>query len=288
MPSRFVSLGILIYWSIAAFCLLTWDVIPEFTVGYPPDLRAIALAGDSIKPARWSVQVIDDSQSPDQRRSVGEAVTHSSRRRDGWFELSSRVDLDAGGLLRGTPFAARASMKVVVNSLYRVDPSGNLSSFDIDVKSRESAEALLTVRGDRKGMEMRIVSKGPVPILDQDRTFAYEPRAVVHDILGPLDRLPGLHVGQKWESLVVNPFSGQVQTIRAEVTRRGLINWDGNPVSTFEVMQYMGPLTTRTWVATDGVILRQEVPIPFVRLVLERRPDPEAALLLPPKRVPAS
>ena len=33
MPSRFVSLAILIYWSIAAFCLLTWDVIPELTLG---------------------------------------------------------------------------------------------------------------------------------------------------------------------------------------------------------------------------------------------------------------
>ena len=42
MPSRFVSLAILIYWSIAAFLLLTWDVIPELTQGYPPNLRAIA------------------------------------------------------------------------------------------------------------------------------------------------------------------------------------------------------------------------------------------------------
>ena len=45
MPSRFVSLIILIYWSVAAFCLLTWDVLPEMTSGYPPDLRAITLAG---------------------------------------------------------------------------------------------------------------------------------------------------------------------------------------------------------------------------------------------------
>ena len=40
MPSRFVSLVILVYWSIAAFCLLTWDVLPELTSGYPPDLRS--------------------------------------------------------------------------------------------------------------------------------------------------------------------------------------------------------------------------------------------------------
>ena len=39
MPSRFVSLAILVYWCIAAFCLLTSEVLPEMTLGYPPDLR---------------------------------------------------------------------------------------------------------------------------------------------------------------------------------------------------------------------------------------------------------
>ena len=33
----------------------------------------------------------------------------------------------------------------------------------------------------------------------------------------------------------------------------------------------------KTWVRTDGVILRQEVPFPFVRLVLERRPEADAS-----------
>ncbi len=47
MPSRLMSLLILIYWSIAAFCLLNWDVLPELTMGYPPDLRGIAFASES-------------------------------------------------------------------------------------------------------------------------------------------------------------------------------------------------------------------------------------------------
>ena len=45
MPSRFVSLAILIYWCVAAFFLLTWEILPELSLGYPPDLRAIASAG---------------------------------------------------------------------------------------------------------------------------------------------------------------------------------------------------------------------------------------------------
>jgi hypothetical protein len=55
MPSRFVSLAILIYWSIAAFCLLTWDVLPELSLGYAPDLRSIAFAGVSNEAVRWSI-----------------------------------------------------------------------------------------------------------------------------------------------------------------------------------------------------------------------------------------
>ena len=106
---------------------------------------------------------------------------------------------------------------------------------------------------------------------------------MVHDVLGPLDRLPGLHVGQRWETQVINPFTGQVDQVRVEVTRRGVIHWDGNPVTTFEVVQHMTPLSMRTWVRLDGVILRQEVPFPFVRLVLERQPEADPSVPIDPR-----
>ncbi len=287
MPSRFVSLAILVYWSIAAFFLLSWDVIPELSSGYPPDLRAIAGAGDSMRPVRWSIQVVDDPRHPDERRPVGEAVTAASRRRDGWVELTSHVQIDAGGLLKGTPFGSRANIRLGVESIYRVEPSGNLQSFDIRVNSRESRAPLITVTGLLEGTKMKVNSQGPVPILNQNLSFDYEPRTVVQDVLRPLDRLPGLHVGQRWESRVVNPFTGQVDRVRVEVARRGLIHWDGNPVTTFEVAQHMGPWTMKTWVRTDGVILRHEVPFPYVRLVLERRPEEVLAPILSQPRGPA-
>ena len=210
MPSRFVSLIILIYWSVAAFCLFTWDVLPEMTSGYPPDLRAITLAVDSTKPIRWSIQVIDDPRFPDVGRIVGEAVTGCTRMPDGWFELTSRVELDAGGLLKGTTFFTPASVKLDVDSHYRVEPSGNLHSFVLEVKPKESADTLFTVKGEVKGKMMEIVSHGLVDILNKRMVIAYEPRSVIQDVLGPLDRLPGLHVGQRWESQVINPFTGQV------------------------------------------------------------------------------
>jgi len=273
MPSRFVSLAILIYWSIAAFCLLSWDVLPKFAQGYPPDLRSITYASNDTKPVRWSLQVIDNPKDPDVRRTVGEAVTSSSRRPNGWFEIDSKVEFDAGGLLKGTLFATRMDMPLEIQSLYHVEPSGNLRSFDIIVRPRESSESLINIEGAVEQGKMKIVSRGPVPLLNQRWTFDYEARSVVQNALGPLDRLPGLHVGQKWETRVVNPFTGQVDRARVEVARRTLIHWNGNPVPTFEVVQHLAPLSMRTWVTIEGLVLRQEVPFPFVRLVLERRPD---------------
>jgi hypothetical protein len=204
-------------------------------------------------------------------------VTASRRLTDGGHEMTSQVEFDAGGLLRGTPFSTRASIRLQMESRYHVDPTGNLQNFELRVKSQEFSDELVEIKGQLKGKIMEIVSRGPVPILNQSRSFAYEPRSVVHDLLGPLDRLPGLHVGQRWETRIINPFSGQVESVRVEVTRRNLIHWDGNPVSTFEVVQHVAPLATRTWVRTDGVVLRQEVPFPFVRLVLERRSEEAAA-----------
>jgi hypothetical protein len=161
-----------------------------------------------------------------------------------------------------------------------------LHSFVLEVK--EFAEALVTVKGEIKGKTMEIVSHGPVDILNKKLLIAYEPRSVIQDVLGPLDRLPGLHVGQRWDSQVINPFTGQVGPVTVEVKRRGLINWNGNPVNTFEVVQYMAPLSMRTWVRLDGEVLRQEVPLPFVRLVLERKPDADELSPSPLGKVPGS
>ena len=89
-------------------------------------------------------------------------------RPDGWFELTSQVDLDAGGLLKGTAFFTPSRVRLDVDSRYLIEPSGNLHSFVLEVKSKESAETLVTVKGEVKGKTMEIVSRGPVDILNKE------------------------------------------------------------------------------------------------------------------------
>jgi hypothetical protein len=80
-----------------------------------------------------------------------------------------------------------------------------------------------------------------------------------------------LAVGQRWDERIASPFSGQVETVRAEVKRKVLIHWDKSPVSTLEVVHSSKALSVRTWVRPDGLVLRQEIPTPLLKLVLERQ-----------------
>lgn len=276
MPPRLVSVAILIYWSIAAFWLLTWEVLPELSLGYPPDLRSITAASDDSKPVSWTIDVIDDPRHPEVRRTVGQATTASTRLPDRGVELSSLVVFDAGELLKRTPLVTAPDVRLNIASVYRVDPKGNLQGFDMKVSTADSDDGLFTVEGRLNGEMMEVTSKGMVSVLNRNMRFRYEPRGVVSDALRPFDRLPGLHVGQHWDTRMINPFTGAVDVVRVEVKRLGFIDWNGEAVSAFEVDQHAGPVTSRTWVRLDGVILRQEVPLPLLNMVLDRLPDKAA------------
>jgi hypothetical protein len=95
---------------------------------------------------------------------------------------------------------------------------------------------------------------------------------MVQHEFGPLDRMPGLQVGQRWKSQVVSPLTGKVESVQTSVERKRIISWDGNPVTTLEVVSRFSLLTARTWIRPDGLVLRQEVPFPLARIILERIP----------------
>jgi hypothetical protein len=279
MPSRVVCVAILVYWLVAALGLITRDLLPELTVGAPPDLRSIAAAGGDVPPARWNILIPDNPKDRDSNRSVGQAVTASHRRPDGHVEMTSKVTFDStrllSGLLKGGPRPeSGVEEKIEFDSVYDIDPSGNLRSFRAVVRLAGQDEGLWRIDGrlTERGM-MEVISRGPLPILNRKVEFDYQERGVVQSQFGPLDRLPGLAVGQRWDERVASPLSGQVETVRAEVARKVFIHWDKSPVNTYEVVHKSKAVEARTWVRADGLVLRQEVVLPMLRLMLERLPD---------------
>lgn len=275
MPHRLVSLLILLFWTIAAGALFIRDILPTVWLGPPPDLRTIAQSDAPEGPVRWSILAADDDKRVNMR-AVGQIVTETSRNRDNWVRMTSTAWLDSGELFRGTPFETAQSERVGVIGSAEIDSTGNLQHFRVSVRFNErGAEEILSLEGRLHKDMLEIVTRSPIKFLNKTQTFPYRPREIVQNSLGPLDRMPGLQVGQTWANQVISPLTGSIEACRVEVVGTEHIIWGSSPVMTLKVVTRMNTLSATTWVRPDGLVLRQEVPfIPQrIKLILERLPD---------------
>jgi hypothetical protein len=279
MPTRPACVAILFFWVYASVALLRRDILPDLWHTPPPDLRSIAAAEENVRPTEWELSVAEDA-SLRNLRSVGRAVTRSNRLPDGGMELVGHVWFDSGSLLKGTWYDTHRNERLDISNRMEVDPSGNLRRFRAVVRSASDNFDIVTLDGQVKDRVMEVKSRSPLPLdmLNRTMPFPYEPHGMIQNSIGPIDRMPGLQVGQRWVSQVVNPWTGKVDDVKVEVTGKHTIQWDNSVVTTLVVVHHMTPMvgpaiSARTWVRKDGLVLRQEVPFFFVKLILERLPD---------------
>lgn len=293
MPHRLVSAAILVLWLVAAVALFRKDVLPQWIVGPPPDLRTISQAGEDPTPVRWSI-LLGDAAHKDSFRPVGKIVSKSAHRRDGSVQWVSEATIDAaefagktrlaipGMPLRGTrpmPESGWTNNDLLrVSSLVEIDPVGNLFHMRASVRSEGETEDILSLEGHVQQNELVITTNSPLPLLrSSPRHLPYRARGMVENPLSPIDRMPGLRIGQRWSSQMANPLTGGAQEVYCEVVGNEMLHWGGTLSKTLVVVTKVPPLSFRTWVRPeDGLVLRQEVPYPLAPLLLERQ-VPETA-----------
>lgn len=272
MPSLTIRILVIAAWIGLTGELIRRDFLPELLVGDPPDWKRVVESVPEA-PSRWMISV---EESPDRTRVVGQAVSESRRRPDGGTILESRVRIDAKGLLRGTPLAVADSTEFVFRSTTQITPQGLLDHMRGEVVVAELGEAPIlnvnAVATTGGKMDVRFESRLS-PLMNFRQTLDQDPRGMVRGGLEPIDRLPGLQVGQSWTTRVLQPLTARPDTIRSEVTGMARLFWNGNPTETFVVVHKSSSFSARTWVRRDGLVIRQELPTPLVRLVLEREAE---------------
>ena len=276
MPNRLVCGAILVFWGLMTFELQRRDVLPDLLIGPPPDMRTVTKATEANpQRTRWAIQVSDlGDKAATSVRVVGQVDTRIRASTDGWCRFMSDSWLDTGALLRGTPLDVVENQRVLIRTVSDIDGTGNLDNFRATVHLEGDHDDLLTISGTVRQNELVVTARSPLSLLDWRKTFPYQPREMVQHELSPLEAMPNLRVGQRWRSQIVSPLTGRVETAQISVDRKKIITWDSNPVTTFEIVTHVPPLTARTWArSSDGLVLRQEIPFPFARVTLERVPE---------------
>jgi hypothetical protein len=256
MPNRWLAIGICAFWAVTMALLIERDVLPHWKLGHRPDFRAVSQVAPTPQPVRWSIW------HSDQR--VGWVQTLWMAKPDDSTVYRSEMELDQIPFI--SPIGNAPAGRLRCESTFHLAPDRNLSSFEILI-FWDDPKPTVTVEGRLDGDIMKVQFR--TGGLVHDDQFYYEPHSLMTSSLAPIDKLPNLAVGQKWQHRVMNPLWKTVDTVRCEVTSEQVITWRGDPTPTYLVEQRYGTLRARCWVAYDGTVLRQEIPLGVEPLVLE-------------------
>ena len=261
----------MIFWLICSGILFYRDILPDYLVGQPPDWKRLVQKAEYGK-TRWLIAVDDGGEI---NRVVGQAFNEINMRADGATILKSQIKIDAKGLFNGTILQVAESTKFQFENTTTITPQGLLDHIRAEVRVEDLGDKpILVIQGiptDQNKLDIRF-SSSISPLMNFRQIIEYAPQQMVRGGLEPIDQLPGLRIGQRWTTQILQPMTARPESIRSEVVSLVRIFWNGNPTEVFLVEHKAITFLAKTWVRRDGLVLRQQLPTPFVKLVLERDP----------------
>lgn len=273
MPSLLTRIVIIAAWLVSTSWLIYKDYLPRILVGEPPDWKSLTADQKALLPASWLIMVED---KPGESRVVGRATNKNSKTSDGSTVLASSVKIDARGLFKNTPMAVAESTEFQFESETRISPQGLLQQFRAAVSVRDLGEKpVLTIIGaptQNQKIEIRFQSSLS-PLLNFRQILPVSSTEMIRGGLEPVDWLPGLRVGQRWNTTILQPMTARPEQVQSEVMAESRIFWNGNPTDVMIVEHRAGTYKAQSFVRRDGLVIRQQLPMPLVKMMLDREPD---------------
>lgn len=301
MPRPLACLAIVAFWLATSAWLVCREVLPHLLAGEPPAYTIDLTETVSANPVNWRILCSDPRHEGGALQLIGRLETQVERLPDRTFQLRAvarlrRLDKDEGFV-----FLKQIEIRKVAEA-FRVTEEGKLRGLSVQVDWR-----LFDSGGKRGALEGSIDFSGDVAEgyltsgfavvaagrewhrQTLDRVKVSEQGSVMNP-LHPVNRLPGLRTGQRWEVPLMDPLSllGEspvrgiveqihaVRSLHAEVVA-GTLDWNDAEVRC-HVIEYRESgktePTARTWVRRrDGLVLRQQAHYEGKTLVLDRTPD---------------
>jgi hypothetical protein len=297
--SRWVNVGVLIFWLVSVGWLVRTKVLPYVRPGETPD-QGIAIPDKpwSESLVAWEIYLGD--------RQIGTASNRAVRRADMTAIVISRVDLEdlpveqlakellgpvSGWMTWGTR-AGDADLKldITVETEMTFDAYGQADRLRSDV-DLSGIEDLLQLRGQFSPNAL-LLSASSLPLGAEEpgqeervevfrRKIPLPEETLVVDAFSPSPRLQNLSVGQEWSYRAIRPFppGNPWQIVQARVQSLDSIEIQGRYESVFRVTftdsqassltASIAPFST-LWVRLDGAVLRQQFSLGGSTLTFER------------------
>jgi hypothetical protein len=288
-------IAVVVFWLATMGWLVKEKIAPTLLIGTPPRYSDIVDGYRRERVVGWNIQWKD--------RNIGWAVTRTEILGDDLTEVKNIIQFRELPIQEIFPLiwqvlasdspVPRLRLRLETTLLF--DPLKRLSSFQTRLKTPESKEPFVVVRGN--------IDKGKLQVSVQSGTFVYDTElpfqsnTLLTDSFSPQATLPNLRDGQKWTVEVYSPFqipqqtvsSRPLEVIHAEVQGRDVIFWQQKPHLCWVVVYKNDPAESlnsqggprgRVWVDETGLVLKQEAKVGGGKIVLIRLDEKETARLL--------
>jgi hypothetical protein len=212
-------------------------------------------------------------------KRIGTVLTNIQPRSDGAYSLTSRASI-------GTELLGNAMGATTINLFTEanVSPFGRLRSFHAGLNV-EGTNFRAEFKGEMKGDELvATVTSADLPLSKEPIRIPMDAKTPIGDSLAPVDRLPGLWVGRKWVTRMVDPQSLLVPTglfstsqptkeVVHHVIGTETLVWNARPWECFVVEDRQGDMVGKTWVRrADDLVLKQEAAFGTQKVTMELEP----------------
>jgi hypothetical protein len=268
MYSRWYSLAVVFLWLLAMSWLVIGKLVPDWTIGEPPDYGRVIEAQKREGVVGWRMACNDEplgwalSQTVALPNDLAEIESHVH-----FADLRtlSRKSLLGGALRQLIP--GDEAVSVDARTLVRIDSLDKLLDFDTSLW--QGNERLIRLRGRVDGGKLHLTFSAGSYFKPVEHSISLPPGALMSDAFSPQSQLPELRVGQTWTVPVANPLlpTQPMEILHAEVIASEPYVWGDETVQVWLVEYRSEPGYAaatdraprgRLWVARDGTVLKQE------------------------------
>lgn len=274
MPSRITTFAILAFWLLTTGWFVRREILPAWGASDAPPY-AIELADEAMRqavPVTWTVS------------RNGEFLTTATTRAE-YVEIDDTFVLSCD--VRGFPLLDRGALPVTIERLRntnRISRAGELLGMQTEIAllaagSRIELNIAAEVRDGKAWPQCTV--RSPWGTLSPPLEAVPVATASVLNPLHPVQRVRGLHPGQRWVTPLVDPLADALRValdrwirdtiggrvpwaagprqLIAEVTGPRTLEWNGQDQACY-VIEYRGDdYQAASWVRVrDGLVLRQE------------------------------
>jgi hypothetical protein len=281
MPSVPMRWLIVLGWLATTAWWFVRDVAPWLgadKLGY----RQLLAKRASDESSNWRI-LVDGKQ-------VGSILSSVHPRTNGAFSFWSQAILKSSLISNAMGVGVGGDGELSLQLSAEVSPLGRLTSFEVRMSLRSDVGAGAefggvkgTVEGEELVIQPVFVNSQP---FGQPIRVRFDPATPITGEFSPTDKIPGLWVGRKWTTRVIDPqavlLGGGIlksgpptREVMHSVVGSERIIWNEKAHDCFVVEDRHADKQGKTWVRiSDGLVLRQESNLGRSTIVMELDPKP--------------